>query len=102
MTLLGDVPVEEVLVQENPYAAVLLDGRQQGQMCPHTFQHMPGPLPCTLGSNEFFGSEEVSEDFVSGAPLSKLVPLTPGLGFLAVSKHCRSKKKDLQRVCIWS
>ena len=61
MKLLSEVGVGDVLVQDLPYAAVLLDGPQQGQMCPQSFAHMPGPLPCTFGSEEVFATEQVIE-----------------------------------------
>lgn len=51
-----EVDYGEVLVREEAFAAVLGDGPEQGQMCPQTFEHMPGPLPCSFGSDEVFGS----------------------------------------------
>lgn len=57
-----DVNFEEILMTEQPFAAVLLTGgRSEGKMCPYTLQRMPSGIPCKLGSPTLFGSEEARD-----------------------------------------
>ena len=63
-----EVESEDILVALDPYVAVVnvTGGRAGGKICPHTLGKMFNPQPCSLGSQELFGTLEARDEAAAG------------------------------------
>ena len=63
-----EVEAEDILAALEPHVAVVnvSGGRAGGKICPHTLGKMFNPQPCSLGSQELFGTLEARDEAAAG------------------------------------